>query len=222
MASSTIYEIIGYLASALVILSLTQKSILRLRLIGLVGSIVFLSYSLLIGAFPIAVVNVAAAAIHLHFLRRLVWRKSEVFSVLHVRPESKYLEYFLDFYNDDITNRFHPGFEYEPQSGQFAVFVLRDMVPAGLFIGRSHPDGSVEVIVDYAIPQYRDFKMGPYLYSPASELFSDRRCTHLWSVSTSDTHSEYLNRTGFSLSPTDDHPRRYSLEVESPELSTRS
>ena len=52
MDSDLVYELIGYAGSALVVLSLMQRSILRLRVIGLIGSVVFLVYSLLIGAYP--------------------------------------------------------------------------------------------------------------------------------------------------------------------------
>ncbi len=222
MDPSTLYEIIGYVASALVVVSITQKSILRLRIIGLMGSATFLLYGLLINAFPIVLVNAAAALIHLYFLRRLVWHKAEVFSVLHVSAESRYLRYFLDFYNDDITTRYHPGFVYESSPDQFAAFILRDVVPAALFIGRNHDDGSVEVVVDYAIPQYRDFKMAPFLYSKDSGLFTDRGCTHLWSVAGSEIQADYLSRVGFSPAPTDDMPRRYALELESSTPSASS
>ena len=60
--NATLIEVIGYIGSGLVILSLLQKSILRLRTIGLVASLTFLVYSISIEAYPIAVVNVVAAA----------------------------------------------------------------------------------------------------------------------------------------------------------------
>ena len=88
-------EAVGYLASALIVLSITQKSILRLRLLGFAGGLTFLVYSLAIGAYPIAVVNVIAASIHAWYLRKLIRRKDEVFRVLHVLPESRYLLDFL-------------------------------------------------------------------------------------------------------------------------------
>jgi len=215
MDSSTVYELIGYVASTLVVISITQKSILRLRLIGLMGSATFLTYGILIGAFPIVAVNLAAATIHLWFLRKLIFHKDEVFSILHVSAESRYLGNFLDFYADDITSRFHPGFVYEPRPDQITAFVLRDVVPAGLFIGRRHDDGSVEVIVDYAIPQYRDFKMAPFLYSDESGLFTDRRCTSLWSDVGSEVQADYLTRVGFSPAAVANAPHRYVFELES-------
>ena len=96
MSWSVFIEIVGYLASALILLSIVQKSILRLRVLGLIGAFTFLVYSIAIGAYPIAVLNVIAATIHLWYLRKLTRHQDEVFRVLHVGPESKYLADFLD------------------------------------------------------------------------------------------------------------------------------
>ena len=99
MDSNIAIDVVGYLASALIVLSITQKSILRLRVLGLVGALTFLVYSITIGAYPIAVVNAIAAGVHAWYLRKLVRRKKEVFRILHVDPHSKYLLDFLDFYS---------------------------------------------------------------------------------------------------------------------------
>jgi hypothetical protein len=209
------YELIGYVGSALVVLSLMQQSILRLRLIGLAGSLVFLVYSLLIGAYPIAVVNVIAALIHGYHLRALTRHKAEVFNVLHVLPESKMLGHFLDFYGDDITSRLGHPFRYEQSPEQIAAFVLRDMVPAGLFVGLVQPDHSVEVKLDYVIPQYRDFRIGHYLYSHESGLFEDPKCGMAWASASSAEHAGYLERMGFRPEPTADDPARLVMDLKS-------
>lgn len=217
MDTPLLYEVIGYAGSALVILSLIQRSILRLRLVGLVGSLTFLVYSVLIEAYPIAVVNVLAAAIHLWYLRMLLRRQHEVFEVLHVNADSAYLAYFLDHYRDEIVERFQPGFRYEPADNQFAAFILRDLVPAGLFIGRVHPeDSSIEAVLDFVIPQYRDFKIGPYLYSERSGLLTGTRCTTVWSIPGTEIHARYLRRMGFRPDPTAAAPNRYSLRLAPP------
>lgn len=206
------YEAIGYVGSALIILSLTQKSILRLRVIGLAGSLTFLVYSLLIEAYPIAVVNVLAASIHLWFLRKLVRRKAEVFRVLHVDADSKYLLDFLDHYRDDIVGRFKPDFRYEPLPDQTVAFILRDMVPAGLLIGLPHEDCTVEVKLDYVIPQYRDFKIGSYVYSDASGIFTDRTCRRAWATATNSDYAAYLRRMGFRADGT--AADRYVIDLD--------
>jgi len=213
--SSVVYEIIGYVASAFIIASLLQRSILRLRLIGLVGAIGFVVYSVLIAAYPIAVVNLIAAGIHLYFLRKLSRYKHEVFSVLHVDANSRYLARFLEYYHDEIAHRFQPEFSYEPRPDEMVAFILRDMVPAGLFIGRRHDDRSVEVELDFVIPQYRDFKIGPYLYSPESGVFTGSGCTRAWAVASTPEHIAYLERMGFHHDPTVELPDRYVVDLES-------
>ena len=211
--NATLVEVIGYAGSVLVILSLVQKSILRLRAIGLVASTTFLFYSVAIAAYPIAVVNVVAAAIHLYFLRTLLKRKSEVFTILRMRPESRYLAYFLDFYKDDIARRFHPGYVYEPGPNTLAVFLLRDMVPAGLMIAKVHGDSSFEVMLDYVIPQYRDFKLANWLYSEESGIFTEARCRCAWTRVTTPEQAEYFSKVGFKLDRTPEVPNRYALKI---------
>lgn len=212
MDSNFLIEAVGYVASGLIVLSITQRSILRLRLLGLAGSATFLVYSIAIEAYPIAVVNAIAAGIHLWYLRKLVARKDEVFRVLHVLPESRYLLDFLDFYKDDIQGKFQPEFEYEPDPDQLTAFILRDMVPAGLFIGRHVSDGSFEVELDFVIPQYRDFKVAGYVYSADSGLFDEECPPVVWTEASNTDHAAYLRRVGFTQCP--DRDSRYEIHLE--------
>ena len=211
--NETLVQVIGYGASALVILSLLQKSILRLRTIGLVASLTFLFYSLSIRAYPIALVNGVAASIHLYYLRQLVRRKSEVFTILRLRPESRYLQYFLDFYDDDIATRYQPNFVYQPGPKTLAVFMLRDMVPAGLLVAKVHGDSSFEILLDYVIPQYRDFQLARWLYSEDSGIFEETGCRIAWTRVTTPDQEEYFTKMGFKPDRTPEVPERYSFEL---------
>jgi len=198
-------QAVGYFGSALVIASLAQKSILRLRFIGLAGSAAFLVYSVLIEAYPIAVVNVIAGTIHIYYLRKLISRPEEVFSALDVRPNSLYLQRFLEFHSDDIA-RFQPEFRHDLPEHMRAVLLLRDMVPAGLVVCREDGD-AVKIVLDYAIPAYRDFKLGKFLFSSKSAVFEPG--TLLWSPASTDAHASYLGRMGFRETADD----RFELEV---------
>ncbi len=211
MDSDVIIEIVGYVASALIILSIAQRSILRLRLLGLAGAAVFLVYSLAIGAYPIAVVNLVAGSIHAWRLRKLVGRKGEAFRVLHVLPESRYLLDFLDFYRDEIEGRYQPEFSYRPDADQVTAFILRDMVPAGLFIGRYDADGNFEVALDYVIPQYRDFRIGRFVYSAESGLLAGADCTRAWASASNPEYARYLRKMGFT--PVDGTSGRYEITL---------
>jgi hypothetical protein len=204
-------EVVGYLASALIILSITQKSILRLRVLGLVGGVTFLAYSLLIEAYPIAALNLVASSIHLWYLRKLVRRKEEIFRVLRVMPESRYLQDFLDFYRHEIQGHYQPEFDYVPSPNLVTAFVLRDMVPAGLLIGESRDDDTFEVKLDFVIPQYRDFKIGSFVYSDASSLFGGQSPSSVWATASNKDHAAYLRRMGFARCA--DDPARYEIHL---------
>lgn len=193
--SGPIPEIVGYAASALVVWSLTMKSLLRLRLIGLAGSTTFLAYGILIEAVPIVITNAVIMGIHVWFLRKLLGKR-EIFSVLRVRADSDYLRTFLEFHGAEIQ-RFQPGFRFEASEQTRIWFILRDMLPAGLFIAEPHDDGSFEILLDYAIPQYRDLKLGRWVYSGGAGLFDDDRPSSVWMRSWSEAHDTYLERMGF-------------------------
>ena len=75
MDSSMIYEIIGYTASALVAISLMMSSIVKLRVINLIGAALFTLYGLLIGAYPVAVLNFTIVLIDLYYLRETIMSK---------------------------------------------------------------------------------------------------------------------------------------------------
>mgnify|MGYP001811955326 CR=1 FL=1 len=186
-------EAIGWAASALVVLSLVTTSILRLRVVGLVAAAAFITYGVLIEAWPIVITNAAVALIHLWRLRGLL-EVAEFFDVLPVQPTSAYLAYFCEFHREDI-HRFVPGYEYTPDDEQVGVFVLRNMIPAGVFIGV--PRGEVmEVRLDYAIPRYRDYKVGRFLYSPDSAVFAES-IRRIEAKARTPRHRSYLKRMGF-------------------------
>ena len=214
MSSTIIYEIIGWTGSVLVIVSLMQRSIFKLRLIGVGAAGAFVVYGLLIGAYPIAIVNVVVIAVHLYFLRKLTAHPEEIFSTLEVYPESRYLAYFLEFYANEIS-RSQPEFSYDPGGDHWASFLLRGHVPAGLVIARHCQDGSLAIELDFVTPEYRDFKLGEFLYSEASGLFTDLDCTQAWSQPGSSEHVRYLERVGFRLTSGPDGEPRYAVNLES-------
>lgn len=189
-------ELVGYLGSLLIVISLTRTSILHLRLVGLAGSTAFLVYSILIEAYPIAVVNVVVIGIHIFFLRQLLSKTKEFFTSLELNKDSQYLRHFLSFYSDDIQSH-QSGYEFEARDDQVRAFILRDLVPAGVFIGRTCDDGTIEVELDYVAPQYRDFKVAEFLYSDRSKIFGAHDCRRIWAQPGSEVHVEYFEKMGF-------------------------
>jgi GNAT superfamily N-acetyltransferase len=188
-------ELLGYVASVLVAVSLMMSRIMRLRLINLVGSLAFTVYGVLIGAYPVAAVNGFIVLINLWYLAKML-RAKEFFRILPIEPDSEYLRHFLATYADDVR-RFLPSFAHAPERGELTLFVLRDLVPAGLFIGERRGDGTLWVRLDYVIPAYRDFKIGRYLYGERADFFRERGIHTIASPAGSPGHVQYLRRMGF-------------------------
>ncbi len=191
-----IFEIIGYIASALIAISLMMSSIVRLRIINLIGAIFFTVYGILIQAYPIAVVNFFIILIDVYFLYELT-NTTEYFKFLKMRPEASYLQYFLNFHQKEIR-KYLPDYRFEPQEDQIIFFVLRNLVPAGLFIGEIDSAGILNVWLDFVIPGYRDLKVGRYLYQQ-KEFFQNLGVKKIVSTAGSHKHERYLKRMGFSL-----------------------
>ncbi len=61
-------EIFGYIGTALVIISMMMKSINRLRIFNIAGSVISTIYSIIAGAWPIVVMNVSLIAINSYHL----------------------------------------------------------------------------------------------------------------------------------------------------------
>ena len=99
--------------------------------------------------------------------------------------------------------RYQPEFAYEPAEVQVTAFILRNAVPAGLFIGEVCDDNSLEVKLDFVVPQYRDFKAGAFLYSTRSGVFEKAACDRAWTVSGTADHVRYLERMGFEAGDRD-------------------
>lgn len=190
-------EVVGYVGSALVVTSLTMSSLFRLRIVSLFGAIVFATYGALIESVPIVVTNGVIFAIDVYFL----WKAStdkDYFSLLRVSPSSLYLAEFLSFHADDIT-RFIPEFRHEPESDDVDVLLMRNMVPAGVFVARPTEDtATLRILVDYAIPAYRDFRLGTYLYRERAGVFAEAGVDRLVVDAKVPAHVKYLERMGFS------------------------
>ncbi|MHB1454697.1 MAG: GNAT family N-acetyltransferase [Saccharofermentanales bacterium] len=212
-----LYEWIGYLASVLVLISLLMSSIIKLRWINLVGSLVFSVYGFLIGAFPVGFMNLGIVIINIYYLVRIYGAK-ELFQIMPVEKGSTYLKYFLEFYDPEIR-LFFDEYDNAVQSGSFGFFILRNMVPAGLFIARRTDEQTLEVGLDFVTPEYRDFKVGKYLFKERRDYFLKLGVSRLTATSTNVKHSSYLVRMGFqpdSRTTAPDLPDgtvRYSLNL---------
>lgn len=186
-------EVVGYVASALVVFSLTRSRLLWLRTFGLAGSTVFLVYGLLIGSVPVVLTNLTIIGINVWHLWRITTGREE-FSILEVDPGSAYLRRFLEFHRDDIAAA-QPDFS-GVREGDTVVMLLRDMVPTVVVIGRVRGT-DFRVFLDYAIPRYRDFKLGKWFYDRRSDFFDRLGADTIVTTGLTEIQRRYLKTAHF-------------------------
>ncbi|MGE3328654.1 MAG: hypothetical protein AB7N61_24945 [Acidimicrobiia bacterium] len=187
-------ELVGYAASALVVLSLTMTSVVRLRLISLIGSLTFVAYGLLIDSAPIVITNISIAVINVWFLRTELGHHRDL-GASPIAVDSPFLTDFLLFHLSDIRT-FQPEFAM-PASDAIALLLTRDGLPAGALIARRHGP-ELEVILDYVVRAYRDSRLGQWLFGRGSHVLRDLGVTRVWAQASTDVHRSYLQRVGFT------------------------
>ncbi len=197
----------GYAASVIIAVSLTMSSIVKLRTVNLFGAMLFSSYGLIIKAYPVFLLNGFITLVDVYYLLQIFGEK-EYFRILEVGVNTEYLKYFLKFHEREIT-KFIPNFKFEPNDKYHVMFVLRDTVPAGLVCSEYLDDDCIYMKLDYAIPGYRDFKMGKYVFQ---EILKKKKVKKIYSDSGNKKHEQYLKRMGFVKSSLDSKPV-YCLDI---------
>jgi hypothetical protein len=195
------YELLGYLASLLVAVSLMMRSVVRLRIINLLGAVCFSIYGLLIGSAPVAGMNAFIVGINIVQLWRLA-RSRTAFAVVEAGAEEPFLQAFLRHYAEDLRH-FFPGLNPLTLAGRQFYLVLRDAMPVGVVITEAQPacEGEtacrLDILADYVIPGYRDLRPGQFFYSQSLPALKQRGIRSLRCVPGPQEHRRYLEKMGF-------------------------
>lgn len=191
MGGINIVELIGYFGSALVVVSMLMTSVVRLRVINLIGSAIFAAYALIIRSYPTALMNVALMAINIYHLVRLL-KEQKQYKLIKTDLRDGYISFLLNEYGDDIRAWF-PEFSLPEQGADLAYLMCCDSNPAGLFLGKRNEDGDVEVLLDYSTPVYRDTSVGTFLHKQMAQQGISR----LIFRSNAPRHTAYMEKVGY-------------------------
>jgi len=190
-----ILEWIGYIASMIVLVSLLMSSIKKLRWINLIGALLFGAYGFMIGSIPTGIMNVGIVIIDVYYLAKIYLSK-DYFKLQPITKDSEYLTTFLKFYQEDI-NKFIELDNIYISGSDVRLYVLRNMTPAGLFSGNKLDDETLVVELDYAVPQYRDFKIGSFVFQENKDYFLGLGYKRFVTFSDEESHIKYLKKMGF-------------------------
>ena len=191
-------QLIGYAGSALIALSMVMNNIWRLRWINLVGASTMAVYGFAIGALPVLALNLFITCVDIFYLVQLD-RRRDTFTTLAFPDEHyPYLRRFLEFHSDDIA-KYQPDFSLDALDRPKGFFILRNMLSVGLFVYEERGE-TLQVHLDYVIPDYRDLRNARFAYEAQQESFLEAGCTRYRATCKTNAHSRYLQRVGFRVS----------------------
>ena len=173
-------EIFGYVGTALVLLSMMMTSVVKLRLLNIIGSIISMIYSILCGAWPVVFLNFGLIIINVYQLLRL-GRTKVMFAHVPVAGDDKSLAYFMMHHRADIE-KFFPGYSFTPDAGDEVHLVCAGAEIVGVLIGQRIGD-TLQVELDFAT-----FLYGCLKENGIARLKADKSAPE---------HNRYLRKMGF-------------------------
>ncbi|MCG6201186.1 hypothetical protein [Psychromonas antarctica] len=186
-------EWFGYLASMVVLVSLTMTSIIKLRVINFIGCLLFASFAYFIDSVPTIFMNLSIACINIYYLYQ-IYNSKEEFKIISAESDSQYFDHFISVHQDDIEKQI--ALE-QLKKADTAFYMLRDNNIAGLLAGQIEEDGVFTMMLDYVTPRYRDFKLGNYYYNSHPEFIKQKGINTLKAIASDQKHCFYLEKMGF-------------------------
>ena len=158
-------DALGWFGSALLVFSLLQARILRLRVLNTVACLILVVFNAVIEVWPMVAMNIVLAAINVFFITRMLRERGDehAYVVLPVRPDDTYLHHFLAVHRKDI-NRHFPLYSAGAADGRSAYLVQHGDETAGVLVVRDEGNGTAQVEIDYVTPRFRDFTPGEYVF----------------------------------------------------------
>lgn len=188
-------ELVGWAGSALLVWSLLQTRILRLRALNLVGCLILIGYNAAVHVWPMVGLNVVLAVINIWYLRKMLVTRhdEETYQVVEVGMADAFLAHTLRVHAADIA-RFNPDFRFDADGPRSAFLVVRADEVVGVVVSHAEPGGVAQIDLDYVTQRFRDFTPGEFVYR-RSRLFTDRGFRRV--VSPPGMVAPYYHRLGF-------------------------
>ena len=189
-------DALGWAGSALLIYSLLQARVLRLRVLNLVACLILVVFNAILEIWPMVAMNIVLCLINLWFIRKLLGDRHDehAFQVLEVGPTDEYLRHVLRG-----PPRRHPRAPARTSCGtagpgRRAYLVERGDETVGVVLAREEVDGVLQIELDYVTPRFRDFSPGEFVWRRSSLL---REQGYRKVVSPPAMVAPYYDRIGF-------------------------
>jgi len=189
-----VVEVLGYIGSLTVAVSLMLRTFIKLRILNMAGAFILVIYCLIVNAWPLLFLNAFITLVNGFYIYQY-YTKKEFFRICEIKHDSAFLREFLHFYKDDIVKYF-PNFESKYNEETQCFYLLRNMVPACMLIIRKMED-TAEIILDYATKEYRDNKIGDFIFNDNAKHFVNMGINRFYFEKPDKKHIKYLETIGF-------------------------
>ncbi len=188
-------QVLGWVGTAVLVWSLLQTQVLRLRVLNTIGALLLLVFNAIIEVWPMVTLNAVIVAINLWHIWRLRGPITATgYDLLEVDPQDDYLRHVLRVHEEDIL-RFNPGFLWDPAGGGYALLLLRGNETVGVVLLRQLGATVARVELDYVTRRYRDFAPGRFLYR--TTWFAEHGIRRLLANEDMDGFDDYFTKMGF-------------------------
>ncbi|MGB2935516.1 MAG: hypothetical protein WBB91_09605, partial [Nostocoides sp.] len=158
-------DILGWAGSALLIVSVMQTRILRLRLLNLAATLALLVFNWGISVWSMVAMNFALAVLNIYYiikLRREHRGAGTAYEVVAVAAQDPSLVHFVARHQSDIA-KYNPGFAgVDPDSS--AYLLQHGDTTAGVVLVHDAGAGVAQIDLDYVTAPYRDFSPGEFVF----------------------------------------------------------
>ena len=169
MPSSVVVEVVGWVGSALLVVSLLQTRLMRLRTLNAIASAILVGFNWAIGVWPMVAMNVVLLGINLWAIAKLLRSRHDArtYEAVPISVDEPFLRRLLARHAQDIT-RFNPDLPADvPGAAEHAFLVSSGDEVVGVVLSRAAADpAEQQVVLDYVLPPYRDFTPGEFVFRP--------------------------------------------------------
>ncbi len=165
-------EVIGWAGSALLVVSLLQTRLMRLRVLNSIASAILFGYNAALGVWPMVAMNAVLVGINVWAIVRMQGQRhdSRVYDAVEMSTREPMLERLIARHAEDIE-RLNPHLPVRAQAlverADHAFVVTTEDQFVGLVLSVNGELPHVQhVLVDYVLAPYRDFTPGEFVFRP--------------------------------------------------------
>jgi hypothetical protein len=187
-------DLLGYAASFIILVSLTMKSIVKLRWINAAGSLLFVVFAVLTRSAPTVVMNIGIIAIDLWYVSSLARKKGD-YRLVRAERGSALLSFFYESNRAEIDALF--GADAFEGATHFSYFMCNGEI-AGLFGWKDLSATECRIMIDFVTPRFRDTKIGKHFFADHLSAFREKGYGLLVCENVAAGHRKYLGAIGFA------------------------